>query len=143
MRNTLILALIALTLVPLVGCVERTITITSEPDGALVWLNDEEVGRTPLSVPFTFYGVYDVRVSKDGYQTLNTSQRADAPLKDTLGIDLFTEMAPWTERINLQWHFQLDQAQPVDESLTVDRARQLKAMLENEAPVQPATADQK
>ncbi len=43
------------------GCVERTVTITSEPDNALVYLNDEEIGRTPVTVSFTFYGVYDVR----------------------------------------------------------------------------------
>jgi hypothetical protein len=49
----------------LLGCVERTISITSEPEGALVYLNDEEVGRTPVSVPFTFYGVYDVRLEHE------------------------------------------------------------------------------
>lgn len=47
------------------GCVERVISITSEPSGSLVHLNDEEVGRTPLTVPFTFYGVYDVRLSHE------------------------------------------------------------------------------
>lgn len=59
-----------------VGCVERTITITSEPSGALVHLNDEEVGRTPLTVPFTFYGVYDVRLEMDPVW-LNTKDAAD------------------------------------------------------------------
>jgi hypothetical protein len=49
----------------LLGCVERTISITSEPRGALVYLNDEEVGRTPVSVPFTYYGVYDVRLERE------------------------------------------------------------------------------
>lgn len=65
------------------GCVERTITITSEPSGALVHLNDEEVGRTPLTVPFTFYGVYDVRLemdpvwmsTKDAAERLNVAPR--------------------------------------------------------------------
>ncbi len=50
---------------PLTGCVERTISISSEPSGALVHLNDEEVGRTPLTVPFTFYGTYSVRVTHE------------------------------------------------------------------------------
>ncbi len=47
------------------GCVERTIHITSDPSGALVHLNDEEVGRTPVTVPFTFYGVYSVRLTQE------------------------------------------------------------------------------
>jgi hypothetical protein len=49
----------------LAGCVERTITINSEPQGALVYLNDEEVGRTPVSVPFLYYGTYDVRLEHE------------------------------------------------------------------------------
>lgn len=51
--------------VGLSGCIERTITITSEPSGSLVHLNDEPVGRTPLTVPFTFYGTYDVRLEHE------------------------------------------------------------------------------
>ncbi|MEX0776779.1 MAG: PEGA domain-containing protein [Phycisphaeraceae bacterium] len=59
------LGLLTIVSIALAGCVERTISITSEPSGALVHLNDEEVGRTPLIVPFTFYGVYDVRVEHE------------------------------------------------------------------------------
>ena len=47
------------------GCVQRTISITSTPTAALVRLNDEEVGRTPVSVPYRFYGVYDVRLERE------------------------------------------------------------------------------
>lgn len=47
------------------GCVQRTISITSSPSAALVMLNDEEIGRTPVSVPYRFYGVYDVRIERD------------------------------------------------------------------------------
>ncbi|MFB3120043.1 MAG: PEGA domain-containing protein [Stenotrophomonas maltophilia] len=44
--------------------------ITSEPPGALVWLNDREIGRTPVDVDFEFYGRYDVRLHLPG-QTRN------------------------------------------------------------------------
>ena len=59
------LTIIALLLAS-VGCVERLITVRSQPSGALVYLNDEEVGRTPVTVPFTFYGYYDVRLEHEG-----------------------------------------------------------------------------
>lgn len=61
-------AILTLLLLPtlLTGCLERTITITSQPTGALVHLNDREVGRTPVVVPFTFYGTYTVRLEHDG-----------------------------------------------------------------------------
>ena len=42
----------------LTGCVRRTISISSEPAGALCWLNGREIGRTPLSVDFIYYGDY-------------------------------------------------------------------------------------
>jgi len=63
-----LVVLVVLLMGPLamVGCIERTITITSDPSGALVHLNDEEVGRTPVVVPFTFYGTYTVRLEHDG-----------------------------------------------------------------------------
>ncbi len=50
----------------LAGCVERLITVHSSPAGALVYLNDEEIGRTPVSVPFKYYGTYDVRLEHEG-----------------------------------------------------------------------------
>ena len=49
------------------GCLKRTISVTTEPPGALVWINDVEVGRTPLETDFTFYGIYDVRLRREGW----------------------------------------------------------------------------
>ena len=68
-------AMLAMTLALLAGCVERTIKITSQPSGALVYLNDEEVGRTPTEVRFTFYGDYSVILRKEGHETLNTRRK--------------------------------------------------------------------
>ena len=119
------------------GCVQRTINITSQPDGALVYLNDQEVGRTPLKVPFTFYGVYDVRVAKPGYETLVTHREAVAPGHDTVGMDLINEVVPWTTHVILNWHFDLQEMAPVDEALAIDRGRQLRAML-NQVEPEPA-----
>ena len=62
--------------------VERRITITSEPSGAIVSLNDTEVGRTPVEVDFTYFGVYDVRLRKEGYEPIVTTAEAKAPLHE-------------------------------------------------------------
>ncbi len=118
------------------GCIQRSIRIDSEPRGALVYLNDVEIGRTPTSVPFTFYGTYDVRLEKAGHQTLNTTQKAKAPWYDQPGPDLLSEIAPWRTNLQLEWFFQLDQTQPIDEALTVERARDLRAQL-NTPTVEP------
>ncbi|MEO1498872.1 MAG: PEGA domain-containing protein, partial [Planctomycetota bacterium] len=65
--------------VPMAGCLERTITVTSEPPGAIVTLNDVEIGRTPVTTEFTYFGVYDVRVRKDGYEPLVTRRETTTP----------------------------------------------------------------
>lgn len=118
-----------------VGCVQRTISITSEPAGALVYLNDEEVGRTPVVVPFTFYGVYDVRMEADGYHPLWTQQKAQAPWWETPGIDLFAEMVP-DKQAELHWHFVMDRQPPaeaVDADLLLEHAKQLRAATDRAA----------
>lgn len=133
MRNLMPLILM-LGLFTLTGCVQRQITITSDPPGALVYLNDEEVGRTPLTVPFTFYGTYDVRLEADGYEPLWTSQKAKAPWWEAPGPDLVAEMVP-NNKVQLDWHFTMQPAVAADGQdvdLLKDRARQLRALNERE-----------
>ncbi|HQI29243.1 MAG TPA: PEGA domain-containing protein, partial [Sedimentisphaerales bacterium] len=50
--------LLCLTGVLLTGCVERRLTIYTEPPGAIVTLNDQEIGVSPVTVPFNWYGDY-------------------------------------------------------------------------------------
>lgn len=119
--------------VTLTGCVERTISVTSEPAGALVYLNDEEVGRTPVTVPFTFYGAYSVRLERDGYHALGTQQKAVAPWWEMPGPDLFAEMIP-NNRVKLAWHFDLEKADATDPDTVIDHASQLRSQLQAESP---------
>lgn len=111
------------------GCVRRTISIVTEPPGALVWLNDREVGRTPIEVEFLYYGTYDVRLVKDGYEPLITSGRADAPLWDVVGIDLAAELLPLEFHSHVEWTYQLE---PVthDEAGLIQRARDLRTQMD-------------
>ena len=111
------------------GCVERTIEITSEPSNALVHLNDEEVGRTPVEVPFTFYGTYDVRLQREGFKPMWTKRDANAPLWDLPGPDLIAEAVPGAES-RVKWHFDLEQAPApgeVDDAALLDHAKQMRA----------------
>jgi len=110
------------------GCVQRKITINSQPQGALVHLNDQEVGRTPVEVPFTFYGTYDVRLEKAGYKPLWTQKKASAPWWEYPGPDLLAEAIPGVES-NPTWHFTLQQATPPaeqDADALLNRAQELR-----------------
>ena len=120
--------LIAVTL-GFAGCVERTISITSNPQGALVYLNDEEVGRTPLVISHRFYGVYSVRLELDDHKPLWTKQEAKAPWWEFPGPDLVAEAIPELA-VRQQWHFDLDLLEDLDPSAIEKRAQQLSQMLE-------------
>lgn len=112
------------------GCVERRLMITSQPAGALVYLNDQEVGRTPLEVPFTWYGVYDVRLEREGFQTLETKREAERPWWEAPGPDLFAEAIP-NKRVQIDWAFEMQPAVPadqVDPQQTLEYARQLREL---------------
>ncbi|MBG80345.1 MAG: hypothetical protein CMJ39_06515 [Phycisphaerae bacterium] len=104
------------------GCIRRTLSITSTPSDALVWVNHREVGRTPVVVEFTHYGTYDVRIEREGMEPVLTSRKAAAPVWDMPGPDLVVEVLPFQANSQLEWHFDLE---PRDESLPalVKRAR--------------------
>lgn len=124
----------------LTGCVERKITIATDPPGALVYVNDVEMGRSPVTFPFTWYGDYDVRLRLDrppagpdqpGVQYyLHTHRQAKAPPYQWLGVDLFAEILPFEFKDEKLWAFAIPQMQtPSDEEL-VARAKALQGQLD-------------
>lgn len=85
--------LVAYALSSTVGCnaVKRRLTITSEPSGALVYLNDREIGRTPISQNFVHSGTYKIRCCKEGFETEETYYKAGTPWYLYPGFDFFSE----------------------------------------------------
>jgi len=117
------------------GCVERTVTIKTEPEHALVWLNDEEVGRTPCRVHFTFYGDYDVVIRKQGYQTLKTHRRLVRPWYQYIPFDAVAELLiPATIHDDHEWQFELQQAHPADPNELLTRALEMRREQMNQSP---------
>ncbi|MCL4741474.1 MAG: PEGA domain-containing protein [Phycisphaerales bacterium] len=119
----------------LAGCVDRRIVVTTEPAGALVYINDLEVGRTPLQTTFLYHGWYDVRVELEGYEVLRTEAEAAAPFYEYPPIDLAAEALPMRIRNAQRWHFVLtplaESALPGEEAerLLAERARAMRAEL--------------
>jgi hypothetical protein len=96
MKRRQAFALVALPLALLAGlfatgCVERTARIQTDPPGAFVIVNDEEVGVSPVKFSFLWYGDYDIMVRKPGYQTLKTHHQINAPWYEWPPIDLVAE----------------------------------------------------
>jgi hypothetical protein len=128
MKLRLAAILLSVASLSMTGCLQRTISITSQPSGALVYLNDEEVGRTPLTVPFTYYGTYDVRLEHADAQPLWTTHKAVAPLYDLPGPDLIAEAVP-NGKVELEWHFEMQEKLPDDADLVIEHARQIRALV--------------
>jgi hypothetical protein len=91
-KSRIAYAVIGLVMVTLAGCVERRLTINTEPQGAMVILNDQEIGTSPVTVSFNWYGDYWVRLRKDGYEMLDTHRRLKAPLHDWFPFDFVAEV---------------------------------------------------
>jgi hypothetical protein len=89
------------------GCLERTVTVISEPPGAVVWLNNTEVGRTPVTTGFLFYGDYDVQVRKEGYEALLTHRNLPGPIYEQPPIDLVATALPVRIQTHKTWNFEL------------------------------------
>lgn len=124
-RAILIAASALLLVTALTGCLHRRIRIVTDPPGALVHLNDVQVGRTPVEVDFTYFGVYDVRISKPGYEPILTSEKASAPIYEWPGIDLLAEAIPAEITTEIEWSYTLE---PIDNDIdgVLERARELR-----------------
>jgi hypothetical protein len=86
----MVMAMIALSLASS-GCVQRRMTIRSNPPGALVYVDDYAIGNTPVSASFTYYGTRKIRLVKDGYETLTVMQKFSTPWYQYVPLDFISE----------------------------------------------------
>jgi len=120
-----------LVLTVLAGCVERELTINTTPQGALVALNDEEIGVSPVKVSFNWYGDYCVRISKEGYETLNTHRELKGPWYDHFPFDFFAQIVN-PDRIvdSYEWTFELSPRRRITPEELIRNARELRNQLQ-------------
>jgi len=130
-RSLLFVVAAALAAVLLCGCVERKLTINTEPQGALVTLNDEQIGVSPVTVSFNWYGDYWVRVSKEGFETLDTHRELKAPLHDRFPFDFFAGVLyPGQVTDDYEWTFELAPRQDLTREQLLEQADALRTQIE-------------
>ncbi len=122
---------LCLAAIVLVGCVERRLTINTEPQGATVVLNDQQIGVSPVTVPFNWYGDYWVRASKEGYETLNTHRKLEAPLYDHVPLDFFVQVLyPGHLTDSYEWTFPLSAKEYPTREQLIDQAEAFRSKLQ-------------
>jgi hypothetical protein len=106
----------ALAVAGLGGCVERRVSVTSDPSGALVYANDVELGLTPLEASFRYYGTYDVRVEKEGFEPQRLNVAAREPLYEYPPLDIVAMAVPANIEHVVKWNFKLEPMREAVES---------------------------
>jgi len=99
MSRSAIAAVFVVLALAAVGCVQRRMTIRSNPPGALVYVDDYQLGTAPVSHDFVYYGTRKIRLVKDGYETLTVRQPFPLPWYQFFPLDFVTEnLIPWEIR---------------------------------------------
>jgi len=123
------------------GCVRRSMSIQTEPPGALVYLNGEEVGRTPLQRDFLWYGTYEVVIRKEGNETLRTRQKVIAPWWQWPPFDLFAELFPLDDKRSYQYTLTPAADSAIDLDAILVRSSEMQAKLQSsQAPATQPTS---
>ncbi|WP_145226317.1 PEGA domain-containing protein [Gimesia algae] len=115
-----LVALLALLAITQSGCVHRRMTIRSIPAGALVKVDGDEIGYTPVSVDFTYYATREITLTKDGYETQTVMQKVKTPWYQVFPLDAVSDnLLPFevTNRHEFTYQLQPKVVVPTEELL--------------------------
>ena len=126
MMRKMLLAAVVLSAAGLFGCVERQMTLVTEPEGAKAYYNGTYVGETPVTFHFTYYQAPGLKFEKDGYRTLRDVPDVKAPWYETFPFDFLAETSPFTFYDKRTFSYKLDPSVKADVGELVKRAEELR-----------------
>ncbi len=110
----------ALLLLPLVagGCVERFLYVKSDPPGATVTLDGREIGKTPVEIPFSWYGKRLLSVELKGRAPVRETIAVNPPWWQFFPLDFITDvLLPFTLTDRAEFSYVLEEAVVSDKEL--------------------------
>lgn len=114
------------------GCVTRTITIKTNPSNALVYVDNEPVGESPVTVPFVYYGTRKITIEKkdaDGRLICERKivfEKIKTPVYEMFPLDFLSEVIwPFDIQDNHVFNYDLVEVTPLS------RKEQQKKIIEN------------
>ena len=106
---------------------QRRLQIRSQPEGARVAIDRQDVGLTPVSVPYTYYGTREIQLEKDGFKTVRVQQNLRSPWFERFPVSLLSNNFAGREiRDDRLFDFTLEPKQTISESVLLDRANDLR-----------------
>jgi len=135
--SRLLLLAVALFCVCQSGCVRRRMTIRSNPPGARVYIDDQDIGTTPVSTSFTYYGTRKIKLVRNGYETLTVLQPFKTPWYQIPPLDFASEnLWPREIRDEREVTFQLQPQVAVPTNELMQRAEELRhGMRQGRGPI--------
>ncbi len=110
------------------GCMHRRLTIRSDPPGAAVQVDGEQVGFTPTAIDYTYYGTREITLQKAGYKTLTTPVKMSTPWYQIFPLEFITDNFALTkinDRREVSYTLTPEQLEPRE--LLEDRANNLRS----------------
>ena len=106
------------------GCVVRTISVTTDPPGARVFLDSVEIGVSPAEAPFLHYGTREILVRASGCASVRRALAIRPPWYQWPGLNfVFEVLWPWTIHDRRVFHVDLPPAAEEDVDALLRRAR--------------------
>jgi hypothetical protein len=124
-----------------VACVQRRLTIRSNPPGALVYVDDYQIGTTPVSTDFVYYGTRKIRLVLSGYETMTVLQPIPTPWYEFPGLDFVSEnVVPGEIRDERVVDYQLKPQMIVPSPQVLGRGENLRhSAVAPQSPLPPAS----
>ncbi len=122
------LVLLSLVIVLAPACVKRSISVRSDPPGALVYIDGLEVGKTPVDhIPFRFYGTREIALYRTGYLAERRVVEIDTPWFSTFPVDIFTELViPCEFEDRRSYYFALKRTERPERATVVRHAHETR-----------------
>jgi hypothetical protein len=127
-RGIIILSLVII----FAGCANRQMTIRSQPEGAKVIIDSQEMGVTPYTFPFTYYGTRQIILQKEGYQTQTNMAPVKPPFIHIFPFDLLIFLIPYPIENHYVFSYILSPKKEINVDDILKHGEELKAYLKEE-----------
>ncbi len=117
------------------GCLQRSLSITSEPSGAQLIVNGEAAGNTPAKIIFHHHGTYRMELRKPGYQPVVEGLRVAPKFYERMPVDFVTDVL-WPGKIidDRKVHYSLKKTPPFEKARVLAAARRAATEAEKVIP---------
>jgi len=110
------------------GCMHRRMTIHSNPAGARVLVDGRDIGLTPVSMDYTYYGTRQITLIKDGYETRTIMQPMQKPWYQYFPLEFISDnFLPFKVTNRHFFEYDLQRTPHVPQGELLDRANSLRS----------------